>query len=270
MFLAFTPWLVYLKQSIQTVQKDFWIPQMTSLSLGETLNEYAPFMSVVLFCLVWLSLFKIKKRKKTGNTLVLLRWSLSWRVKPETVALFVWFIFPLLFPAIISIIFRPVYQTRYTIPASLAFFLLAAYGISFFKKPVALFVTISYIVVSSIVMAGFYVKIEKHPWRSFITYLAPQIKPNDIIAYTTYEDLPFTYAKHHLGCLPSKILIINTNTNNINSIRRIKQRIWVIKTPLPSYKKDLVAELKTDYNVQKETYFEKYGIHLSLLMRKED
>lgn len=267
-FLAFTPWLVYLKQSIQTVQKDFWIPQITSLSLGETLNEYAPFVSVMLFGLFWLSFFKIKNKHEKGNSF--LRWNLSWKITHEKTALFLWFLFPLLLPALISLVFRPVYQTRYTIPASLAFFLLAAYGMSSLKKPIAVGLLVIYVAVSCLVTWSFFNKVEKHPWRSFITYLAPQLKAGDIIAYTTYEDLPFTYAKNHLDCLLPKILTVNADVSNLEKVVSRRNRIWVIKTPLPSYKKELVAELKTNYTIQKDMSYEKYGIHLSLLTRRED
>jgi len=98
--------------------------------------------------------------------------------------LMLWFTIPIILPGIISFIFKPIYETRYAIAASLAFYIITAQGIHrirnrFFKSVIVVLI----IVFSSANVWKYYERVDKQQWREVAGYIENNAQKGDFIIF---------------------------------------------------------------------------------------
>ena len=90
---------------------------------------------------------------------------------------------PILLPFLLSLFSTPVLLYRYTIGASLAFYLLAAIGIAYTgKRTVILIIAFLIIVLSYINLEKYYGSVNKYQWRETISFIENNASSGDCIA----------------------------------------------------------------------------------------
>jgi hypothetical protein len=93
-----------------------------------------------------------------------------------------WLCLPVILPFTISLFSQPIFIHRYTIPASLAFYLLAAKGLSNINnKYVKLFFIIVIVFISLGVIGRYYKKGKNPNWKEAVSYIEANAKPGDIV-----------------------------------------------------------------------------------------
>lgn len=94
------------------------------------------------------------------------------------------FLCPILIPFVISYLIQPVYWARYTIPASIGFFLLVAKGIASIRTPNLKRAVLGFILVSSAFMTGiYYTQSSVEDWRGTLHCLEDGAEAEDGVFY---------------------------------------------------------------------------------------
>jgi mannosyltransferase len=169
--ILYTPWVGFLTAQIVGIEEGFWIPTPTISSIIETLLAYSAKSKPLLLCFLALSFLAILAPKRTAG-------KPNWKTGSESIdgcsrslnlsnaakicLLVLWLAVPVVLPFVASQISTPIYYTRYTIAASLAFYILIARGIQeipnrYFKS----FVVISIVTYSLLGINGYYAKTNK-------------------------------------------------------------------------------------------------------------
>jgi hypothetical protein len=109
--------------------------------------------------------------------------------------LLVWMAVPILVPYVISLVSSPILIFRYTIGASLAFYLLASRGIGIMNNRWLITAAVGIILVlSGFNISGYYKSVYKHQWRELMTYIETNAGVSDIIVVAPiYESVAAEY-----------------------------------------------------------------------------
>ena len=109
--------------------------------------------------------------------------------------LLVWMAVPILVPYLISMVSSPILIFRYTIGASLAFYLLASRGIGNMNNRWLITAAVGLILaLSGFTISGYYKSVYKHQWRELMTYIETNAGLDDIIVVSPiYESVSAEY-----------------------------------------------------------------------------
>lgn len=205
--IFFIPWIIILfKQLTRTATGEFgniiWLTKPTITSLFMTLLNYTYYNSITIILLFILALISVRSGIKDNYLLIL------------------WFLTPILLPFLISFI-TPIYHAKYTIAASVAFYLLASNGISKIKnKKVSITVISSIIILSLISTVLYYQEDELEPWKDIANYIDKKAEKNDLIIVIPH------YARHNLERYTAREDIKIIGKRNI--ISSDPDRIWFV------------------------------------------
>jgi len=190
--------IVVLNQAKKIVSQGFWLPRPSFVDIGKTLIQFSGATypmprdeagNVILksFIIEYSSsailLFIL------GVLIFVLHLNFK-RVNPERrkfiFMLWIWFLSPIILPFILSQFLTPFYFTRYAIPSSVAFYMLASMGIEFVRKEFKDIILVLVFVLSVVNLVWYYAKTNKEQWREVAKFVEERIEENDLIVASKY------------------------------------------------------------------------------------
>jgi len=199
-FLLFLPWLSILVQQVSHVQKGFWIPRPMARTILDTFVTYAGSneLAWILFPLVGLAIFlglRGRSENVEGEAALSEKQdsALSRRLKIHLLLL--WLLCPLILPFIISQFSTPIFQTKYTIAASLAFIILAARGLLGVRfHQLRMLLVLLLLCFSLADLRNYYGAIKKDMWRESVARFEQLAEPGDLVLFNDRSgQTPFDY-----------------------------------------------------------------------------
>jgi mannosyltransferase len=182
-FAIFLPWTKFLVDRAKIiVEHGFWLPEPRVEFVLTTFIEYTSriellplYIGLVVLSIPQLSLGNLtnKVSKKDRSNLMLL-----WLCLSITIAT----------PILISVVLEPIYLYKYTISASIVFYLLASYGISRISSKSLQFIVILLVMVFSLHSLSFnyYDSLNKEKWRSNVNTIDSEAANNAFVLYSGY------------------------------------------------------------------------------------
>jgi hypothetical protein len=267
----FTPWIDALTKRIMHVETGgFWIPVPSIHSIVETFITYSN-SKLLLSLFIILSSFSVVTYEKTTDNIYwkdLLKSIKSYQLDirfsnaNRIYLLLVWLLIPIILPFIISRFSTPIYWDRYTIGASLAFYLLVAAGIRNIGHKYVKLAIIGIIIVFSLVsVRGYYTTVNKEQWRDVANYIDTNAKHGDLILFNAYYcQKPFDYYSKRTD-LTKKPFPEKTRDVNEENIKKLEptlegyNRVWLILAESGDSKGLIKKTLSESYNL---SYGNKY------------
>jgi mannosyltransferase len=272
-----SPWVqMFAEHLIGGVETGFWVPKPTRYDLIMLFSEYSQNSYLILLIFVIsASLTLIKICTISGK----LDWSnifesmedFRWRIclsnTDKFLLLFIWLLSPIIIPFLISQFATPMLISRYTIIASLAFYLLAGNGMSNANN--------KYVKASSIILVPllslspleeYYTKYQKPQWRQIANYIDKNIKNGELLLLNI---APINeYAFHHYFSRRNDIIEKDlpwVDEGNIDELRETVNgynRVWITSTHRQDKKNLITKTLSGNYKL---AYHKEYnGINVYL------
>jgi uncharacterized membrane protein len=198
--VLFLPWLSVLMQQVSRVQKGFWIPRLPPRALFDTFIVYAGSrqLALVFFPLVALAIFlgwkgRSEGRSPESSTSETKESVLSSRLK--TYLLLLWLLCPIILPFIVSEFSSPIFLPKYTIPASLAFIILAARGFLSVRFHQLRMLLVLFVACFSLIdLRNYYGAVKKDVWREAVANFERLAQPGDVVLFNERPgQSPFDY-----------------------------------------------------------------------------
>ncbi len=264
LIVLFTPWINILIQQITRVHSGYWIPVPPITKLIGPFITYSGSKLLFLIFLI-LSSFSVLTYKKIGvridwkdlfKSIENYRWNIRLSNVKGNYLLLVWLLTSIILPFVISGLFTPIYITRYTIGASLAFYLLVGKGIiNLNNKSVKLLTICIIIIFSSVSIWGYYTNINKERWREVVNYIETNSKYGDLLLFNgSASRNVFDYYSKRIDLIKNVFSdqYIDVNKENINYLSTIAEyhdRFWIILA-YQTYNKGLDTKtLSKSYNL---------------------
>lgn len=286
LIVLFTPWIGFLIVDISgLIQHGFWTPRPSIHSIIASFLEYAgsgylllPFLALLSFSIV--NYGKIRSNsgwKDSFKSTESYRWNISLSDVNKIYLLLMWLLTPIILPFTISRFLTPIYLTKYTIPASLAFYILVAKGIKNINSKYVKLAIISVIVVlSSRAVWIYYTKIDKDQWREVASYIEKNARHEDLLVFNWYmcENWAFDqyYKRTDLIKKSFSKTPIYEDEENIKTLASTADgynKVWYVKCLHQGYKddKELIKQtLNESYDLSD---YKKYiGIELYMFEKK--
>jgi mannosyltransferase len=269
----FTPWIMILIKQIlraQSGSKIGWIPEPSIHSIIKSFKLYSG--SNLFLCLfLILSFFSLATHEKLlGRT----NWKKSLNSTPDdkgyvllsnfyrNCLLLVWLLTPIVLPFVISKVSAPIYWYRYTIVASLAFYLLVAKGIRSISSGYLKFAVISLVILGSLVgVQGYNLATNKERWRELVTYVETNAEHGDLLLFNAgYSQVPFDYYSRRTDLIkrPFPEDTITVDKENIKELANTIEghnRVWVIQSHSGDSEGLINKTLGKSYNL---SYYQEY------------
>jgi uncharacterized membrane protein len=207
--LFLLPCFVFLAVITLKIQKGFWVPEPSSEVIWQYFTIYSGSIYLLILFLAFslysiIGLRKVKDSKRSKKSLE----SASEQPGVPGISqgsrlymLLLWMLVPVLVPFLISLVSSPILIFRYTIGASLAFYLLASEGISrinnmwLIRSAAVLIIALSLINIHS-----YFIHVGKHQWREVMNDIEARSKYGDVIvAFPSHEKITAEYYSHKKG-----------------------------------------------------------------------
>ncbi|MEQ9618048.1 MAG: glycosyltransferase family 39 protein [Deltaproteobacteria bacterium] len=263
--LLFLPGFLLWAKVTFSIQKGFWVPEPQP---GWILGFFTIY-SGSLYLLILFTVFSFLSVIGFGKI------NRAWKVKeffrplndyPNNLGitsgnliylLLLWLLIPVMVPYIISLASSPVLIFRYTICASLAFYLLASKGISNTdNKWLIVFISAVIVVLSMVSIEKYYSGVDKHQWREVMSDIETNAGYGDVIVvYPHYEKQPaYYYSKRKdLKIIPMK--------DKFPSFNRLGDRnIWFVVHAHPVNRRLLKSGLRGRYDFVSEKYYNRLDL----------
>jgi mannosyltransferase len=182
LFILYLPWIPVIISQFIKVNKSFWILKPNILSLYNTILEFSggKILFYIFMTIIFISFILIIFKKKINYRLIFI---------------ICWFIIPIIILFIISVTFKPVYLTRYTLYCSLPYFILIGYSINnISKSKIIKWGIISIIIFLSLInIFAQYKENPKEDWENVVYLIKEKYNNEQIIIQPNYEIYPFLY-----------------------------------------------------------------------------
>lgn len=222
--VAFLPWLPSLYRQTMSVQEGFWIGPPTwgevwDLFVTYASGSYAVWFSLALIAaLAGLTFFGSRYRQPTGEG----HDDNSLSPRGPLILLGLWLLVPIVVPALLSLVVEPFFLTRYTIGASVAWYLLVGAGIASIPPrrtwSVAALVCVA-VALSGSELVTYYRVQEKQDWRTAAAILKAESRDTDL----------FLVGKpHYKGPLEYYFGPSDRITNVIGKAYLEAERVWIL------------------------------------------
>lgn len=190
-------WILFQINQILRIQEKssmwVWPPKPTILSIIETFGFYSSYSIILLLFFSILAFFSILSYEKTNGKFKW-RWffnstegyssDVSLSYVNKIYLLLLWLSIPNILPWIISQFLTPIYNDRYTISASLAFYILIANSINKIDHKFIKLISLILIITFSLAHAGiYYSRFCKPQWREAVNYVEINAKKGDLILF---------------------------------------------------------------------------------------
>ena len=276
--LCFLPWLPRLFMQVEQVtHAQFGLqllhssfPHLRFHILTSTLQDYVSFLAPPRIVWAYLLLAVIGTLCITAGGG---RWqwrhlrksieSYTWEIKVDDVRrssfLLLWLFCALVVPFVFSHFTKMLFHPRYTITAIPALYLLLARGVWQVPTNFGRGVIVLFIAVISLTSLQRYYEREGHgePWREWVTYLAQQTEPGDVIViFPDYVTIPVEYyakgtlAYHVLPKVDKQALVTDSIGSLLDEWSQGRKRLWFVAHLLPGQKSAPVLEyLRNHYQL---------------------
>ncbi|MDQ3821409.1 MAG: glycosyltransferase family 39 protein, partial [Acidobacteriota bacterium] len=200
LLLLFLPWLSILLRQVAHVQEGFWILKPTAQVILDTFVTYAGStrLAWILFPLAALAIFlglrdQSENVDDEGASHEAGAQALSTR--PKIHLLLLWLLCPLVLSFTISQFSTPIFQTKYTIPSSLAFIILAARGLLRARFHQLRMLLVLLLVCFSVAdLRNYYGAVKKDMWRESVARFQQLARPGDLVLFNDRSgQTPFDY-----------------------------------------------------------------------------
>lgn len=259
--LLFSPWIYVLINQIIKVESNFWIPVPQIKKLIGPFITYSG--SIPLFLLFFIMCFisilgnkKIEISNSIKNFYGLIKNRLSHLNSTGTGLIMIWLLTPIILPFIISQISTPIYVTRYTIGASLAFFILVASGITKISNKVVKSSVILLVIILSLFNAEkYYNAVKKIEWRNITSLVDSRAMNGDLILFNSgFIQGPFDYYSNRSDLIKEPLYLKYNrkdpeNAQEINPILEKHNRFWLILDSMKDPQGILTKYLSLKYNL---------------------
>jgi len=173
LFLTFIPWIFVLMKQLAGIKAGVfvnisWLVATSIKELFLTFLLYSYYNPATLTLFLFLSIISFIVSKK-------------FRLSHSRYLLVLWLLVPILTPYLISKFILPIYSPKYTISASLPFYLLASKGIIQLKKQYKIIVLLAIIFLSLSSIAVYYLQNENEPWNDAAGYIDKNSAENDYV-----------------------------------------------------------------------------------------
>ncbi len=183
----FAPWAGALGHQVSSVERAFWVPVPTLISLVKTAWEYAGsgVLLVMLAALAGLALLASwAPARGVGGLDPTMR-------RSRALLVVAWLAVPVLFPFAISRLGVPIYVTRTTIASSFALYLLAADGILRLRLRSLALLAVTGLLVPALL--DYYRPVHKDPWRHVVAAIERDARPGDLVLVHAGYNKPNVY-----------------------------------------------------------------------------
>lgn len=238
--MLYLPWLFILVHQVISIQDGYWIPRPTMETLLNTFTQYSGSVQLSLIFItlivigIALYLFPGKKRQFLGGDAA----RCISHVLPFERMFFLtlWMVIPVLLPFIISHISAPIYVTRYTIAASLPFYIMTAWSVERLPLRHLKFGAIFLLIILSIGnLQGYFMKINKQQWREVASFIDTHAKKNDVVLVSpgyTLANIFNHYSKrsdlHKIPFEPKPDKVHGEDPSNLLSVIEGYDGVWLV------------------------------------------
>lgn len=266
--LLFSPWIVIFVKQILRVKSGFWIPDPTFETLVRSFRMYSGHYLLLLFLVLSVvSVVQYQQIKGKIDRIDLFKSveTYVWKIRPSDVnniyLLFVWLLTPIILPFLISKILTPVYWDRYTIGASVAFYILIARGISNINYRYVKSAVIGIVVIVSLVNVwGYHAETNKEQWRDVANYVDTNAKPGDLILFNAdFCQYSFDYHSETTDLVKKPLLYSEVDEENIKNLTptvRNYDRVWAVLAYTSDDNKERIKEALNEFHQQ--SYYGKF------------
>ncbi len=257
----FAPWIPVLIHRASSLQGGgYWLLSPTTFDLMVTFVKYASgspifelsastvLLSIIFILLSILSLFRYMKQTGLFDWRTPLKavTSYSWNVRVVNVTsvlfLVVWLFALIVIPFTISRFTQPVYYYKYTIPASVAFYMLVAAGIQNINRKYTRLAVIAVIVLlSTASLPPYYALNRTGEAREAVGFIDAYAKSGDVVLVFPDKELIFDYYNNRTDIAVKQIRswgsaqaqLDNTNVINQTIYSDVKghDRVWFFAFP---------------------------------------
>lgn len=254
--VCYLPGFVLFAKHTVAIQGGFWLPEPTISALARTFLIYSGSIlsTIVLIIFSLLSLLIFRQRKaenEVDNT--------SFSITNRFYLLLLWLFIPILLPFLLSLISTPVLLYRYTIGASLAFYLLIALGITMTGKRVIILIMVLVIAVLSYLnLEKYYGSVNKYQWRETISFIEDNAAVGDYVAvYPLFEIDSAQYYKdredlHYLTLTDDLFLVSDIGRKNL----------WLVMADHSRVKKEAIEDdMSRRYELEDEKKFKSLNLY---------
>lgn len=266
LFVLFLPWLSVLAQQVSRVQKGFWILKPTLRTLFDTLIIYAgsTLLVWILFPLAALAIFlgwKGRSETETGESLSNETHESLLSSRLKIYLLLLWLVCPLILPFIISQFSTPIFQPKYTIPASLAFIILATRGLLSIRfHQLRMLLSLAILCFSLIALNNYYNSLKKDVWRDAVANFKRLAQPGDLVLFNQQSgQIPFDYYSKRADLIEQPFPDYNSEltTDNITALLKPTieghRRVWLVLSHQSNLSPLIATQLGEWYTVMAHT-----------------
>lgn len=273
--VLFAPWVSVLLQHTAQVGAGFWIDLPSLLSLGKSVLIYAGsgWLLAILIPFVLYSGLIIKKtapgfeqenlRRRAWKS----RWTVGLRNPGASLVLLLWLLGSTAIPFVISYLWVPVYVDKVTIAASLAFYLLAAWGMANLRDRRLQTILVGILIAFSLVnLWGYYTRVSKEQWREATRYVEQKAEPEAVLFFDNRYALlnGFGYYSRRPDFdekVISQGLRLNPkNADRLLAVCRGFDRFWLILWGNPSRGQVIENTLADSYRVSSKRRFYRVSV----------
>jgi len=269
---------------VKVVQEGFWIPQPSFITMISSFTGFSGSGLLMVLFLIFASLSIIAYEKISGHfdrknifkSVENHYWKIRILNANMNYFLLLWLFTPIVLPFLISRLSSPIYSTKYSIVASLAFYLLVARGISSIKFKYIKPIIISAVVFLSLVnIWSYYSTDHKEQWRDVVNYVETKANKGDLLLFHAgyCRDWAFDYYAKRTDLVKKKFpeeeysyVTSNIDTKELQKTVEAYNRVWLILSHSLDREDLIIRTLVKSYNF---IHHKKYlGIELYFLEKK--
>jgi len=270
--LLFLPGFLLWAKVTLSIQRGFWVPEPTLGSVAGYFTAYAG-SGLLLIVFVMFALLSVVGFQNIKDSRRLKNFLQDFGNVPESLGitsgsvmylLILWLLVPILIPFIISMTSTPVLVFRYTICASLAFYLLVSKGISnLANNRLVLAVSVVIVALSFVNVYKLYERIDKPQWREAMKGIETDAGYGDIVLiFPSYQKDPAEYYKHRDD------LKVITMSERLPTLPELGYRyIWIVIPADLQDTRSLKSDISTRYNLLSERSY--VGLNVLQLSEKK-
>jgi 4-amino-4-deoxy-L-arabinose transferase-like glycosyltransferase len=264
--LLYLPWLNVMVSRLSSIQEEFWVLLPSWLAIPQTFLIYSgtyTFFGIcllILFSLLCLnSLISYNKR----------RFRINWNTNDNRYLLVVWLWIPILIPFILSFVLTPIYITRITVGASLALYLLIAFGINKISKKVLRIGLLIVILIFSLANLGiYYNETNKERWDEMTEYIELNALPGDLLIFHAGFGLDkafnFYATRDDLVKRPFPSIGLEIDEININEVAVMTEkfdRVWLVLSHSRDEDNLIIKSIENEFDLVQHKEYESFGIN---------
>ncbi|MER3445436.1 MAG: hypothetical protein C4291_00755 [Candidatus Dadabacteria bacterium] len=276
----------FLRNVSDMVHHGYWIPVPVISSIIDSFFEYAGSRYLSLLFLILSSFSIVNCEKFSGSfswrdffkSIESYRWNIYLSDTNRVYLVLVWLLTPIVLPFLISRFLTPIYITRYTIGASLAFYLLLSKGIRNLNFRYIKLAAIGIITILSLrAVWMYYTNTNKEQWREVANYIDTNAERGDLLVFNCYPCAKgglFDYYSKRIDLTKKVFSRTPSPQPGDYDIREISisvrgcNRVWYIMAS-EGYQEDKEFIKKTLSEAYNLSYYKRYvGIEVYLFSNK--